>query len=358
MAEPKERYMGNGPTPAAPAATDPGPGGLEGADQAARDRLANAFPDGVQPGAPAEVAAAATGAPVEGETPFDIFAENALEGLDLGNLQYRDGAKLQKEIGRARDQFKPFHDAFGSLDEESRASLLANAPNLGNDLATFSAVASRLDPSDRAYFMAAMDLLATDPIRAAEALGAGADSLRQAFGMAPGAAPASGTPGQAAPLPAGQQAMPEWAQPDAPVDPENAPVTRADLAQWKAEQDYAAEIRANEADIIHRATELGYAPNPNDPVANNRFRSFIGLLQDTSGDADAAHALMQQADQAIIDGFVQAKAADAGRPGAPAMGAAPAETRVLETLDDGRAAMLARLDGSLGPDPRRRSAED
>lgn len=345
--------MGNGPTPAAPAATDPGPGGLEGADQAARDRLANAFPDGVQPGAPAEVAAAATGAPVEGETPFDIFAENALEGLDLGNLQYRDGAKLQKEIGRARDQFKPFHDAFGSLDEESRASLLANAPNLGNDLAAFSQVASQLHPDDRAYFMATMERFATDPLGAAEAMGAAVDIIRQQYGQAPGAPPAA-----PAPLPAGQQAMPEWAQPDAPVDPANAPITRADLEQWSAQERYAAEIKANEADIIHRATELGYAPNPNDPVANNRFRSFIGLLQDTSGDADAAHALMQQADQAIIDGFVQAKAADAGRPGAPAMGAAPAETRVLETLDDGRAAMLARLDGSLGPDPRRRSAED
>lgn len=339
--------------PAAPPAADPGNGGLDVAQQASRDRLENAFPQPLPPGAPADVAAAATAPPGEGESAFDIFADGAEDTLIGDDMPYRDGKRLREQVTQAKEQFRPFRDAFGNLDENQRATLLANAPTLGSDLAAFSAVAPQLHADDRAWFMGVMSKFATDPLGAAEELARGAGVLREQF-----AAPGSQPP--AAPAPPGQQAMPEWAQPEEPVDPAQQPLTRGDLDQWAQQQQYANEVRQSEAAIIAAAGELGYAPNPNDPIADDRFRSFIGMAArpEVNGDLNKAHALMQQRDQAIIDGFVQAKAANADRPGAPVTGAAPADMRVLETLSDGREAMLARLDGTLGPDPRRRGADD
>lgn len=338
------------PTPA-PEVVDPGKGGLEAADAAARDRLAAAFPDPLQPGAPADVAAAAA-APPAADAPFDIFDPDAIDKLDLGSLQYRDGAKLAKDIAAARDKFKPLNDAFGGLDDAQRAALVAAAPTLGADLAVFGQVGSQLHPDDRAWFMGVMGEFATDPLGAAKKLAAGASAI-QANYVDPAAPPAPAADPNAPP------SDDSWIDPDAaPADPANAPVTRADLEAYMNQQRYEADVRSQEQAVLAAAAKLGYSPNPNDPIADNRFDSFIGMARRTGGDLDKAHQLMQAQDQAIIDGFVQAKAADADRPGTPATGGPPVDTQVLDTLPDAQQSMLNRLEGALGPDPRRRGAED
>lgn len=339
--------------PAAPAApAQPAPN-LEGATSAAQDRLAQAFPDAPSPGAPAAPPAAppadgATPPPAPGEAPFDIFAPDALEQLDLGNLQYRDGARLQRDIAAARDRFKPFNDAFGSLSDEQRTQLLESAPTLGADLATFGQVATQLHAEDRAWMFQVMDLMATDPVRAGEMLAAGAETLRGA--LAPAGAPAPD---------AGGAAPPAWPDDDGQdLPPEQRPVTRGDLDQWAQQRDYAAQVHQEESAILAKARELGYSPDSQEPFDRDRFQSLISFAgqPEVAGDLDKAHLLLEQRDQAIIDRFVAGKQADASRPGAPAdAGAPPADVRELSTTEDARAAMNNRLDATLGPDPRRRS---
>lgn len=329
--------------PAAPSAPAGQPPGFGDASAAAQARIDEAFPQPLQPGTPADVAAAAQAPAVE-DAPFDIFADDALETLDLENLQYRDGARIAKEIASARDRFKPFNDAFGGLNDDQRNALIENAPTLGSDLATFSALAPQLHPDDRAYMMRAMELMATDPARAAQMLAEGATLIQQAF---PGAAPA----------PAAPAAEPNPWDPPAELPPEEQPLTRADLERELAAREYQGEVKRAEDDIRARAKELGYDPESANPADDARFRTFIAMAgrPEVNGDLDRAHALMGEMDQAIIDRFVQAKSADAERPGAPVTGAAPAQPpQAMDTLDDARAAANLRLDSVLGPDPRRR----
>lgn len=359
--------MGNqGIPPAAPAAPpaaappvptpQPPAQDLTGASDAARDRLATAFPDQpvVEGAPPADAAGGA--APTE-DAPIDIFADGALEGLDFSGMQYRDGKKLENEIRSARERFRPFNDAFGQMSDEARQALLQAAPTLGDDLATLGAAAGVLHPDDRAYFAEAMRLMQTDPQAAAEMLSHGAEVLRSAY-QQPGAVP------PAPPAP-GTSPMPEWAQPPAgegePVaDPLDAPMTMRQYQEAQERDAYARDVRQQEQAIIDEAKSLGYDPDSTDPIAAARLSTLVSLAgrPEIGGDLSKAHELMEQARQADIDAFVKGKTADAADPTAPNLGAPPAERRVLETSEDGLAAMTNRLDATLGPDPRRRAADD
>lgn len=355
--------MGTQGIPPAAAAAVPTPQppeqDLTGAGDAARDRLAQAFPDNGIPGdgtPPAAQGGEGVVTPAAEDAPLDIFADGALEGLDFAGMQYRDGKKLENEIRQARDKFRPFNDAFGTMSDDARAQLLQAAPNLGNDLATLGAAAGQLHPDDRAYFADAMALMATDPQRAAAMLEHGATQLRSAYAE-PGAAPA--------PAPAGQPAVPEWAAPEgaeqaAELDPLDQPMTMRQWQEVQQRDQYARDVAGQEQAIIDEAKALGYDPDSSDPIAAARLSTLITLAgrPEVGGDLSKAHALMEQARQADIDAFVQGKTADAANPTAPDTGAAPAERRVLATAEDGAAAMRNRLDSVLGPDPRRRDADD
>lgn len=353
------------PPPAAPAAPPAPPAqDLSTAGDAARERLATAFPDAMPPGGPgvdaAPPAAAGGEAPPTEDAALDIFAEDGLAGLDLSNMPYRDGKKLEREIATARDRFRPFNDAFGSMDDDQRQQLLQAAPTLGPDLATLSAASAKLHPDDRAFFADAMAMMETDPQRAAALLQHGAEQLRAAY-SAPGVPPAA-PPGQ----PLGQSGeMPDWAAPPAgetepAVDPLDAPMTMRQWQEAQRQQDFAREVHDNEQQIIEEARALGYDAASNDPVAKARFGTLINLAgqPEVGGDLTKAHELMEQARQADIDAFVQGKTADAANPTAPVTGAPPAQPRVLETAEDGHQAMTNRLEAALGPDPRRRTDGD
>lgn len=328
------------PPPAAPAADSTS---FDDATAAAAARLEGEYGntridnvDGTPVAAPP-----AAGAP-EGE-PFDIFDDKALDSLDFGNVPYRDGIKLRGEIQRARDQFRPFNDAFGGLDDQQRQMLLDSAPTLGADLATFSNVAAALHPDDRRWFADTMALMARDPQRGAEQLAAGADAIRQSVGGQPPAAPAP----------------PAAADPFADPDPNEQPLTRADLQQALAQRDEAANMERIQAEVLTEVRGLGYDPEAQ--VGTKEYDDYSYLLAlagrpDVQGDLTKADAIVKQRDQLVIDAYVNGKSADAGRPAVPAIpgGVAASDERPLETFEDADAAMRARLDATIGPDPRRR----
>lgn len=350
---------GAAPPPAAPPAepvsapANPGAGhppGFHDAEAAARARIDAALPQGTPPGAPAPEAP-----PADAPAAPDIWSDAFDDAMIPDGMPYRDAVGLRNEVKQAREAFRPFRDAFGGLDDAGRQAVLSAAPDLGSDLPFIASAMGALHPEDRAYMTRALEMMATDPVQGAQMLSDAADVLRGAAGGAPGGAPpaAPGAPVDPA----------AWQDPNAlappPADPAAAPLTRADLEQWAQDRDYQRDVATSEERILARSKELGYDPDSTDPLVRNRFLSFIGLAgqPELAGDLDRAHEMMQQGDQAVIDGFVQAKAADADRPGAPETGAAPTAPVVLETTADAHAAMLGRLDANLGPDPRRRGPD-
>src|SRR6478735_3205840 len=170
-------------TPPVPQTPTPTSLGDSEAAAAAHARLAEAFPEGTQPGTPAgtppPAAPAAPGEPAPAET--DLFDDAAIDGLNFDGLQYRDGMKLRDQIVKARDTYRPFRDAFATMDEGQRQALLDSAPMLGADLATVAQVNARLHPEDRAYFQEAMSKFAAGDVEGGtQMLEEGAASIRAA----------------------------------------------------------------------------------------------------------------------------------------------------------------------------------
>lgn len=351
--------------PAVPAAQPASPPSFQGseADLAAQARLDAAFPKGQQPG---DTPPPAAPDPAN-EPSVDLFDDEALDGLNFDGLAYRDGVKLRNDLVRARDTYKPFRDAFGTMTDESRQQLLDAAPYLGDDLGLVIDATAQLHPQDRAYFVNAMQLLATNPEEGAKALQAGAEQIRaaQAAGGLPVNTPAPAPAPQPAPV---DPNMPEWAQlpgqaPQPAVDPLDQPMTRRQYQEEQAARESADEVNRLQTQILAEATELGYDPNAQ--VGTPEYDQFNFLLSvagqpDVGYDLGKAHERVQGIKQAAIDEFVQAKSADAARPGAAPIieGAPPAEVRTLESLGDAHAAMQARMTATLGPDPRARVAGD
>src|SRR5262245_18494615 len=123
--------------PEAPSPVQPAPPAqdLSDATAAAAARLEGEFGnnavDGFVPPANAanQTPAAAPHEAAEGGE-LDIFDDAALDSLNFDGLQYRDGMTLRSEIQKSRDRFKPFNDAFGSMDDDQRQLLLDSAPTL------------------------------------------------------------------------------------------------------------------------------------------------------------------------------------------------------------------------------------
>lgn len=325
------------------------------ADSVAR-RIDEALPRATPPGAPAAAPPpeAPPGAPAE--PTIDLFDEESLAGLDLSNLSYADGKKLEGEIKKARETYRPFRDAFGQLDDDQRQTLLESAGTLGPDLALLTSVASRLPTSDREWFQEAMHVMATDPAKGAEMLANGAAQVREALNLAP-AQPAPAVPGQP---------QPDWAVPGQPLPlpDEQAPLTRADAERMfqereAAREQTAAQERSRQA-ILDEARTLGYDPDATEQSNPDGYDAFNYLLTvagrpSVGGDIKKAHEIVVARNQAVIDNFVQAKTADADRPAlTPDGSSVPAQQRTLETLADAATSMDERLDAVLGPDLRSR----
>lgn len=344
------------PPPAAPAPTaDPAqpPSFVEGAAMdAAKARLDAEFPQATPPGAPPAL-------PAEVPEDLDIFDDDAVDAmLAAENLPYKDGARLKREIFKARDQFRPLRDALGTLDEDSRASFLEAAPHLGGDLAPWAQTLARLHPDDRAIFASTMNLLASgDPADVAR----GASELERLGRQIGGQPPAPGV--QAPPAAAPEQ--PAWMDPAQmpPAAPEARVITEAEFESRLAERDR----QRTEADHVARlqeqmrgqARELGYDP---DAIrGTDEFRRFDRLLAyaqepEIGFDLVKAHGVIEAEQQKIIDNYVKAKSEGSETPAMPVgAGGAPTNQQPLETALDARAAMLARLEGTLGPDLRARS---
>jgi hypothetical protein len=331
------------------------PTDLEGAGAAAAARLDEAIPKGVQPGDVTEpVAQPPAGTPPAGEpSEFDVFADGALESLDLDNLQYRDGKKLAGELANVRDRFKPFNEAFGTLSEEERQAVLAGGAALGGDLAPIASTFALLHPDDRRYFANALALI-SDPATQAD----GAAMLANVVQLLNADSGVQTPPAPGAPAPTLPDGTPE---PFASAD-EDLPVTRAEMEQMLADREMQAET-SRQIDVVRsEAKELGYDLDSQDPIEFARADALIALAgrEDlTGGSLAKAHDIIESWKQASIDEFVAAKAADAGRPGAPVdSGAPPAQVRSVDTTDDALEAAKARLTATLGPDPRARSADD
>lgn len=335
------------PAAAAEPAVDP--------SAAALARIEAEFPTDTPPGAGTEPPGAPA-APPAGEAPaeaeFDLFDDAAIDSIDFGDLPYRAGDKLKKELFKARDTFRPIRDALAGLDDDQRAAFLAAAPELGGDLGSFASALAAVHPEDRPFFRDAMALLADfenpESLRkGAEMLAYGASQIQANLdGMNAGQAAAAAAPG-----------TPDPTQPAPAAGAEDAPLTRADLqAALDADRrtrDEAADLERGMAQVRQEAVDLGYDPTAQRGSAENRsFNRLLDLAQEPEiGSLVKAHEYLENEKQAIVDAYVKAKSEGSDRPVVPAgAGTAPAAPAApLETQADMRDVIHARMDAELGP---------
>lgn len=286
----------------------------------------------------------------DGETPDPVVDEApveetpAAESSDGGfpdpaavtdDMPYRDAKKLRDELSAARDEWKPYADAFGGLDADTRSKVLGAGTTLGADLALISDSFSDLHPDDRRTLAAIVQTISTDPEAAAGMLAEAADALR----------------GGPAPV----------VEPGDEPDPDE-PVTRADLdrmmTEAREEREAADLERATNQQydlILTEARDLGYDPTSTDPDEQDRFTMLLSLAQgNPDGNLKDAHARIEAREQKVRDEYAETKREDSRRPQSPSAGASPTDEKVLETMDDAGAAMNARMDAAFGPrQPRR-----
>lgn len=274
------------------------------------------------------------------------------EAILPDNAPYRDAKGVRDDIAKIRTEYGPMAEAFGGMDAEARAALLGAVPELGADLATVAGAFSSLPPADKQVILQIVAMLPEDPRRAAELFGEAATILSGGDPeAAPGGAPSAGAAGEVDDDEDLLEAL------GFEKDDPNRPITRAELDAWAQDRDQQAELRRLEQQTYDQirsdARELGYDPDANPKTPEGRTaRARAGLLFNLmnlygSDDPEAmakAHADITAMDQAQIDQYVQGKKADADRPQPPSGGAPPNDGRVLESLDDGAAAMRERLD--------------
>jgi hypothetical protein len=245
--------------------------------------------------------------------------------------------KLRDENADYRKRWQPFEKAFGELDDESRTALLDAAPALGGDLAYLARRAGLLSSEDRRWLADVTALSASDPAEAARLLAAAAAHLRSAE---------DGTGG---------------GDDEGDDDDDDLPVTKAELKAWEARQSEALaherEERAIETQresIRDEMKELGYDLDSKDPIERARASTLIELAQqDPEGSLQVAHKQLVDYEQSIIDKAMKGKRKEAARTTSPTGGSSPSGEKALETMEDGEAAMTARLDGAGIPARRR-----
>lgn len=301
-------------------------GGLEGARQGAADRL--------------EAAGTIVDTPADGDPPAPVVdpqqtpqvGDDGLEGFDFNNLSYADGKKLEKEIQKDRQRYRPYEQAFSSLDDDARDALLRAAPGLGPDLAAITGVFSDLHAGDRQVILDTLQLFATDPVAAGERFQKIADVLSS------------------------QGVTPEVPAPTGDGGEDDEPMTRAEMRAMFAERDQqAAQQRAVDDQyqaIRSEMVGLGYDPNSEDEHEQRKVLFLLAAAASLDNNIAKAHEVVQGYTQGEIDAFVKGKSADAARPPAPTAGASPSGQQPILTLEDARSAAAARLEGVLGPSSR------
>lgn len=282
----------------------------------------------------------AAGAPPAGGPPAAPGTEGQPDAdvePDFDNLTYRDGVKLREQFTKQKDRYKPFADAVGTLPDEQRQAVLEALQS--PDVVSF---VHAMNPNDRQTLLGIYQTFLSNPTEAAAQFRALADQI----------APSDAAPGSP-PAPPSGGAPPA----DASPDPE-APITRADLEQWQrqqAEASQAAEAtRQAEAGMLAELKSLGYDPESSEPTERLKADEVIWLAAfRTGGDIRKAHAEAEARRQAVIDGYVKGKTANAATPGTPETGQSPSGSTDPKKVDPMKA-MEARLEAEFGPDPAAR----
>lgn len=120
---------------------------------------------------------------------------------------------------------------------------------------------------------------------------------------------------------------------------EPAGITLADVERLLNEREQKAQFDAQVKAIEEQAVSLGYEKNSPEYVLLFRFAN-----EDPNYDLNAAHQRVQAWKQSITDQFVQQKATGATPP--PSGGGDPSHEREIVTLEDAKAAALARFGAS------------
>jgi hypothetical protein len=175
---------------------------------------------------------------------------------------------------------------------------------------TYGDVFDQYEEADREAFLSLAKTLREDPKSAAQEMAAAAEAILKQY---------------------------ETGQPQG-VDADGEPqyLTMADYQRLQEEQAVAAEMKNIEVE----ARELGYTIDQKDVD----YRLLLITAQnETGGDIAAAHAKIEARNQAIVDKYLAAKAADAeGSPRVPAGDAQiPGTAQPIKSFKDARAGLEA-----------------
>jgi len=200
--------------------------------------------------------------------------------------------RLNREAAEWRTKAQTYEEAFAGYGEDDRETVLALA---------------------RA--------LQTSPLEAAELMEQAVRAIRGEESIEP-AAPA--------PTPAAAPAA------------DDVPITKAQLEEFLAAREAAAQASAAEQQMIaavqQEVRDAGY-----DPADSWGLRVMQLAAFQTGGDIKAAVALVDAEKQKIIDDYVAAKAADGGITTPAVGGGIPSGEKTIKTLEDAANAMKERL---------------
>lgn len=269
-----------------------------------------------------------------------------LDSIDFQNLPYQQGKRIEAELRKSRERYRPFEQAFGGLPDNERAAAIESLGALGENANETIGLVAGMAAQDRDLLFGAYAQAIADP-------GAGAQEfLRIAQALATGAgitldpaAPVAPVPGAAVPAPRGAPG----------ADDLDQPMTKR---EWQAEtQRLDAERRMAEAEtttineVLKEVRDLGYDPSSSDPDAKAEADYVIWIAANrTGGDIKKADAILKGRDQIAVDRYVQGKKADASRPATPDNGSSPSGAREpgqVAPKDAARERILA----AFGPPP-------
>jgi len=304
-------------------------GDLAGAASSAMDRLDAAFGDST------DVDTDLTGDGA-GDPGGDEPVVTGL-GDDDQPMSLKEARALRQEQKQYRERWGAFEKAFEGLPEQSAVlgrQVLPLVARGNTDAAFVLGEYANLHPDDQAVIDQIGEAVATNPQAAAIAFADVAAQLR------------------------GETDDPE-ADDDGPddeyeyEDDEDGPqyLTPEDLDERLAGfmSTYAfQQAEQREVDsILAEVEKLGYDLTSDDVYEQARVESLFALARRLDGDIGKAHQAITGQRQAVVDEYVSGKAADVDRPLPPTAGAPSSGEKRLETLDDGEAAMRARLDAAL-----------
>ena len=302
-------------------------GDLAGAASSAMDRLDAAFGDST------DVDTDLTGDGA-GDPGGDEPVVTGL-GDDDQPMSLKEARALRQEQKQYRERWGAFEKAFEGLPEQSAVlgrQVLPLVARGNTDAAFVLGEYANLHPDDQAVIDQIGEAVATNPQAAAIAFADVAAQLR-----------GDGADG------ADEVDDLEYDEDDEDDGPQY--LTPEDLDERLAGfmSTYAfQQAEQREVDsILAEVEQLGYDLTSDDVYEQARVESLFALARRLDGDIGKAHQAITGQRQAVVDEYVSGKAADVDRPLPPTAGAPSSGEKRLETLDDGEAAMRARLDAAL-----------